>query len=161
MAEFESRITIARPVGEVFALLLDLENARYFDPQIESVRRVTPGAIGVGTTFEFREPTPPFGRIGRTSCTYAEIQPPERIVLDFQVGALHGTENYLFRSAGDATLLITRGRMRLPLPLRVLSPLVTRQGRQLWDTRLRWIKDWMETGAPRHVPTRQTGGSPS
>ncbi len=161
MAEFESRITIARPVDEVFALLLDLENARYFDPQVESVRRVTPGAIGVGTTFEFREPIPPFGRIGRTGCTYAEIEPPERIVLDFQVGALHGTESYVFRQAGDATLLTTRGRIHLPLPLRVLTPVVARQGRRLWDTRLRWIKDWVEAGAPRHVPARQAGGSPS
>ena len=161
MAEFESRIIIARPVEEVFALLLDLENAQYFDPQVGSVRRVTPGPIGVGTSFEFREPIPPFGRVGRTVCTYTEIEAPERIVLDFQVGALPGSESYLFRPAGDATLLTTRGRMHLPLPLRVLSPVVARQGRRLWDTRLEWIKDWVEAGAPRHVPTWQPGVSPS
>jgi uncharacterized protein YndB with AHSA1/START domain len=133
MAEFESRIKIARPVDEVFALLLDLENARYFDPQVESVRRVTPGPIGVGATFEFREPIPPFGRIGRADCTYTEIESPERIVLDFHVGALRGTETYVFRPDGDATLLTTLGRVRLPLPLVVLAPAVARQGRRLWD----------------------------
>jgi hypothetical protein len=141
--------------------LLDLKNARYFDPQIESVRRVTPGAIDVGTTFEFREPIPPSGRIGRTSCTHTEIEPPERIILDFQVGALPGSESYVFRPVGDGTLLTTRGRMHLPLPLRVLSPIVVRQGRRLWDTRLRWIKNWVEAGAPRDVHTRQPSGGRS
>ncbi len=154
MAQFESRITIARPVDEVFTLLLDLENARYFDPHVESVNRVTPGAIGVGAAFEFREPIPPFGRIGRSSCTYTEIEPPERIVLNFRVGALRGTERYDFQEDGDKTTVTASGRVRLPLPLRLLAPVVASQGRRIWDARLRWIKDWVEAGAPREVPAR-------
>ena len=80
MAQFECHITIARPVSEVFALLLDLANTRYFDPGVKSVQQTTPGAIGVGTSFRFRERIPPFGRYGPASATYTAIEPNRQIV---------------------------------------------------------------------------------
>ncbi|HVV12036.1 SRPBCC family protein [Amycolatopsis sp.] len=149
MAEFESTITVDRPVGEVFDLVRDLENARYFDPQCVSVHRTTSGTIGVGTSFEFREPVPPFGRIGRTVCTYTALEAPERIVVEFCLGAFRGSECYLLSPDGAGTRLTTRGTVRVPLLLRPLSFVVASHGKRVWHARLRWIKNWIEAGAPR------------
>jgi uncharacterized protein YndB with AHSA1/START domain len=149
LTEFESTITIDRPVQEVFDLLADLENARYFDPECESVRRTTSGEIGVGTGFEFREPVPPFGRLGRTTCTYTAFDPPARVGLDFDLGGFQGSESYQFCAASTGTRLTTHGTIHLPSVLRPLSSVLAKQGRRIWDARLRRIKDWMEAGAPR------------
>ena len=65
MAQFECTITIARPKDEVFEHVVELENSRYFDPAVESVRRLTPGELGAGTRYEFREPIPPGVESGR------------------------------------------------------------------------------------------------
>lgn len=149
MAEFESTVTIERPVPEVFDLVLDLENVRYFDPLCESVRRTTPGETGVGTSFEFREPVPPFGRVGHAACTYTMIEAPVRIVLEFRIGAFRGSETYRLSPDGAGTRLTACGTVHPPLPLRPLSFVVARQANRAWDARLRWIKDWVEAGAPR------------
>lgn len=149
MADFESTITVDRPVREVFDLVVDLENARYFDPECESVRRKTPGDIAVGSTFVFREPVPPFGRIGDTLCKYTAVEAPRRIALDFNFGGFRGRETYSFVSERACTRLTTNGTIRLPLLLRPLSFAVAAQGKRVWDARLQRIKGWIEAGAPR------------
>lgn len=149
MTEFESHITISRPLSEVFDLLLDLENTRYFDPDVESVQRITVGAIRVGTTYRFRERIPPFGRYGPASATYTAIDPNERTVVDFQVGLVHGSGTFLFRQDGAGTRLTFRGVMRPPGPVRLLAPVLARQGQRTWQARLALIKTWMEAGSPR------------
>ena len=154
MAQFECHITIARPVAEVFALLLDLANTRYFDPGVKSVQQTTPGAIGVGTSYRFHERIPPFGRYGPARATYTEIEPNQQTVFDFEVGPAQGSGSFLFAQQHTGTGLTFRGQIRPPWPLKPLAPLLARRGKRTWQTRLGWIKDWVEAGAPREVPAR-------
>lgn len=149
MTQFECSTTIARPPGEVFTAVVDFENSRYFDPGVESVRRITQGDIGVGTRYQFREPIPPRGRIGTASATYTAFEPGRRTAFDFQVGALRGKGSFVFERAGSGTHVTFTGSIRPRWPLRVLSPVMARQGRRTWDKRLQFIKDWIEAGAPR------------
>jgi hypothetical protein len=161
MTQFESTVTVGRPVEEVFDLVLDLGNAGYFDPAVESVRRATPGAIRVGTVYEFREPVPPFGRVGAASATYTAIEPASRAAFDFRVGSLRGHGAFHFERTALGARITFRGRMRPPAPLRPLAPLLARQGRRVWDARLGFIRDWVEAGAPRDGswPADRTGGA--
>ncbi|MGB8382990.1 MAG: SRPBCC family protein [Dermatophilaceae bacterium] len=161
MAQFECHITMARPVSEVFALLLDPANTHYFDPGVKSVQQITPGTIGVGTSFRFRERIPPFGRYGLASATYTAIEPNRQIVFDFEVGPVRGSGSFLFDQEHTGTRLTFRGRMRPPWPLKPLAPMLARQGQRTWQTRLEWIKDWMEAGAPRDMPAAQAERSRS
>ncbi len=149
MTRFECATTIARPPDEVFKDVVDLENSRYFDPGVESVRRTTPGHIGAGTRYQFREPIPPRGHIGSASATYTAIEPGKRAVFDFEVGTLRGEGSFDFAGAGSGTRVMFRGSLRPPWPMRVLAPVMARQGRRTWDVRLRCIKNWIEAGAPR------------
>ncbi len=149
MAQFECTTTIARPREEVFEKVAELENSRYYDAGVESVRRLTPGELGAGTRFEFREPIPPWGRVGLAYATYTAVEPGERAAFDFEVGALRGHGVFAFERVGPDTLVTLRGCLRPPRLIRVLAPVMARQARRTWEERLRFINDWIEAGAPR------------
>jgi Polyketide cyclase / dehydrase and lipid transport len=51
MASFENTVTIRRPVEDVFAFLADFENVPAWNPAIVETRKVSPGPVGVGTTY--------------------------------------------------------------------------------------------------------------
>jgi Polyketide cyclase / dehydrase and lipid transport len=56
MARMESTVTIARPVEEVFAFFLALdENAARVDPTATSVVKTPDGPAQAGKTFRFRQ----------------------------------------------------------------------------------------------------------
>jgi uncharacterized membrane protein len=46
-----SEVTIRRPRAEVFGFVADLENLPTWNYYVVSVRRTTPGSVGVGSTF--------------------------------------------------------------------------------------------------------------
>jgi hypothetical protein len=49
---FEQAIDIDRPVEEVFAYLADFTNIPQWNYYVEQVRRLTPGPVAVGTTYD-------------------------------------------------------------------------------------------------------------
>jgi len=49
--EFENTIRIARPVGAVFAFVLDFENIPKWNYYVLEVRRLSEGPTGIGTTY--------------------------------------------------------------------------------------------------------------
>jgi uncharacterized membrane protein len=51
MIEFKHSISIKRPINEVFAFLSDFENISKWNYYVLEVRRVSEGAVGVGTTY--------------------------------------------------------------------------------------------------------------
>ena len=56
MASFENTVTIRRPIAAVFAFLADFENIPAWNYAIVETRKVSPGPVGVGTTFSFTVP---------------------------------------------------------------------------------------------------------
>ena len=61
----------------------------------------------------------------------------------------------MFGQQHTGTRLTFQGRMSPPWPLKPLAPMLARQGQRTWQTRLGWIKDWIEAGAPRDMPAGQ------
>jgi uncharacterized membrane protein len=51
MLEFDNRITIDRPVEEVFAFLADFENLPKWNYYVLRVEKITPGPVGQGTKY--------------------------------------------------------------------------------------------------------------
>ncbi len=50
-------VVINRDPAAVFGFVSDFRNAPQWFPQFESVEKITPGSIGPGTQFKFRQPT--------------------------------------------------------------------------------------------------------
>lgn len=148
MTRLRTSVVIARPLAEVYDLLLDLENARHFDPEVRSVERTTDGPIGVGTTFSFVEPLPPFGRVGRSSATYSAIDPGRRIEMTVQVGPVTDTVTLVFAPSDAGTRVTVDGDISPPGWKRLLAPLLARLATRTWDSRLGYIKAWLETTSP-------------
>ncbi|HET7180206.1 MAG TPA: SRPBCC family protein [Chryseosolibacter sp.] len=144
MAIIESTTLIRCPVNQVFEGLLDLENARDFDPEVKSVKMIGEGPIGVGTEFLFYEPTPPFGRLGYTKVTYTAIELNKRIDFIARVGPLSPVGAFEFEPTEKGTRLTFRGTVRPPLLMRLFTPVMRRAAQKTWDKRLAWIKTWME-----------------
>ena len=51
MIEFKHSISIKRPINEVFAFLSDFENISKWNYYVLEVRKISEGAVGVGTTY--------------------------------------------------------------------------------------------------------------
>ena len=51
MIEFKHSVSIKRPINEVFAFLSDFENISKWNYYVLEVRKISEGAVGVGTTY--------------------------------------------------------------------------------------------------------------
>lgn len=51
MAHFSNHLIIGRPINEVFRFVADFENMPKWNYYVVEVNKVSPGPIGVGTTF--------------------------------------------------------------------------------------------------------------
>lgn len=142
--KIESTTVIARPPEEVFAFLLDLENAAQFDPDVQSVKKTTEGPIGVGTEFRFYERTPPFGTFQRTRFHYTAVEPDHRIAFTGQVGPLAPVGSFTFENASAGTRVTFHGEANPKGFLKLFTPLIAHQGRRTWDKRLAHLKTWLE-----------------
>src|SRR5215218_5912650 len=84
MAKMESTVDIARPVQEVFAFFLALdETAPKVDPGT-SVVRTPSGPIGPGTTFRFRQQNQ--GKVRESVTRYTAIEPNRKIAFEAEIG---------------------------------------------------------------------------
>lgn len=51
MISFENRVTIHRPLEEVFAFVADFENVPKWNYYVQEVSKLSEGPVGVGTAF--------------------------------------------------------------------------------------------------------------
>ena len=102
MAHAEGKITIARPVQEVFAFILDGENSRLWQPSILAIRRTTDKPLGVGTQFKQSIEGP--GGV-RMDADYEIIgcQPGKLIRFQVSAGQVKTVGAYTFQALGDST----------------------------------------------------------
>lgn len=144
-AKIESTTVISRPIDEVFTYVLDLQNAKDFDPDVESVRKIQEGPIRVGTEFEFYERVPPFGRYGYARVSYTVIEPNRWIGFQASIGNLSPVGGLEFEKIERGTRVTFRGEANPSGFLKLLSPIVARKGKETWDKRLASLKAWLES----------------
>lgn len=146
MGIFESTVTIARPAEDVFRFFLDFEkNAA--DLGIEFVVKEPEGPTEVGTTFRLRDKAGGNEMITR----YTSLDPNKKIEFDGEVGPLRPKGVYIFEPAASGTRVTIRANPNPVGPLKLVSPLVTRIGKRVWDKRFARIKKLLE--APQSPQT--------
>jgi uncharacterized membrane protein len=146
----DSTVLIKRPVEEVFGFVADLTNVPSMDPSVKSVQKTSEGPIEAGTTFRVRQKTPHLGKGREASVRYTAVKPNRKIDLKARVGPSSPTARLTFERAEGGTRVRVRGEPNPGGPLKVLSPLSTRQGQHMWDERLARLKRTMETPQKGH-----------
>jgi hypothetical protein len=117
VAVIENSVEIARPVEEVFDFAADMRNELRWNPDVESMKKITEGPVGLGTRFEAKWHTsPPV----TTECTYFDRPRsfsyhnggPIEVDLTITLGSTEGVT--LLTSRFDAT---AHGFFRLIFPI--------------------------------------------
>jgi len=146
MARFKQSVVINQPVERVFAFVSDFENDRPWSGVAE-VRQTSPGALGVGTTFQVRQRF-----LGRPLDVLLEVVHYERsrviTVKTISSRFLSMTGTRLVEPVGDATQLTFLGTGRVRGVLRPLEPLLAAAaGRYRLRTQLGRLKQYLEASA--------------
>jgi uncharacterized protein YndB with AHSA1/START domain len=140
----ESEVTIARPVEEVFAYVLDLEaNGSTWAPDLASVEKTSEGPVGAGTTFKQVQTV--MGRRRETSLRFTAVEPNQKIEAAAELGPIAPTMTLTFEQVGDQTRVAARGDANPKGLFKLLSPLIGRQGRRMWEARLSGLKNALES----------------
>jgi carbon monoxide dehydrogenase subunit G len=146
----ESTVLIERPVKEVFGFVVDLTNVSSIDPSVKCVQKTSQGSIDAGTTFRMRQKTPPLGKGREASVRYTAVKPNRKIDFKARAGPSSSTARLTFERADGGTRVRFHGKPNPGGPMKVLSPLSTRQGQHVWDKRLARLKRTMETPKKGH-----------
>ncbi len=147
MAKMAATVTIARPVDEVFAFFLALdENAAKVDPSAESVVKTPDGPARAGTTFRFRQKN--LGKVRETITRFTDVVPNRKIEFEAEIGPMRPKCDLTFEQIEAGTRVTFRGDSVPVGPLKLLSPLLNRKGQQVWGQRLARIKTVLEASGP-------------
>ena len=84
MQTFQNTVTIARPVGEVFAFLADLRNIPRWNYAIARTVPTSPGPAGAGATYRQTRTIP---RRSEENLQITVFQPPTRLAVQGQAAA--------------------------------------------------------------------------
>ena len=140
MGGFESTVTIARPVADVYSFLLNLDqNAS--DPDTESVVKDPPGPTAAGTIFRFSHR----GRGGKSAETmmqFTALEPNQRVEFKGDVGPVRPEGAFVLEPTAGGTRLSVRIDELNPVgPLKLASPILKIVGKRIWATRLQRMKE--------------------
>lgn len=121
MPEESSTITIARPVGDVFAFLANAENDRQWRSGVIEMTRT--GGQGVGTTYR-QVVAGPGGRRIDADLEITEFVPGQRIAFRTTKGPVRPTGTYDLRTRNGGTEVTFRLTVKLTGLKNLMAPMV-------------------------------------
>ncbi len=128
----------------MFAYVLDLEaNGPTWAPDLESVVKTSEGPVGSGTTFEQVQTV--MGRRRDTSLRFTTVETNQRIEAEAELGPVAPRMSVVFETVGDGTRVTATGSANPKGAFKLLSPLMARQGRRVWEARLAGLKKALES----------------
>jgi hypothetical protein len=103
MATFQNTLMIQRPVEDVFAFLADFENIPTWNYAIVETKKISPGPVGVGTTYRQLRSIPTRSEEGFEVTVF---EPTSRLEVPGDIGPFIATISYLLAPVGDGTQLV-------------------------------------------------------
>jgi hypothetical protein len=142
MQTFQNTLTIARPVGEVFAFLADLRNIPRWNYAIAGTVPTSPGPAGVGATYRQTRTIP---RRSEESLQITVFQPPTRLAVQGQLGPFRATASYLLEPVPSGTRLANDVELEpLSALLRPIGPLAAPRIKAAVARNLGTLKELLE-----------------
>lgn len=142
---FTNTVTIARPRADVFGYLARFENIPTWNYAIAQTRQLTPGPVGIGTTYRQLRTVP---RRSEESFEVVEFEPDHRLAIRGRLGPLSGDIAYALASSGQATVLTNTCDLSAASPLGLLAPVAARSVRTAVAANLNVLKQLLEARPP-------------
>jgi carbon monoxide dehydrogenase subunit G len=149
MASFENTVIIQRPVEDVFAFLADFENVPKWNYAIVETRKVSPGPVGVGTTYRQTRSVP---SRSEESFTVTVLEPARRLEVQGQIGPFKARISYLLEPAGSGTRLRNAVDLGSSGLLSLVGPLVTARVKKAVAANLHTLKQLLDGSAENPQP---------
>jgi uncharacterized protein YndB with AHSA1/START domain len=147
MASFENTVTIRRPVAEVFAFLADFENVPAWNYAILETRKVSPGPVGVGTTYRQVRSMP---SRSEEAFEVTVFEPASRLEVQGELGPFGARLKYALEPmAGGGTRLTNAVELRASGLLSVVAPLATARVKRAVAANLDTLRQLLERDVPR------------
>jgi len=146
MVTNEKKITINRPIEEVFAYVSDLQNGPQWQPALVEARRITEGPLGIGTQFTGVRKF--MGRRMESVIQYTTYEPNKKIAFKSISGSSPFEQSFLFESTAEGTQLTTRLELQTPGLMGLAEPLVASGLRREMDANFGDLKNMLEGRVP-------------
>ncbi len=144
MTRSTTRITIRRPIEDVFAVLTDVEvTGRWFPGNVEE-HWTSPPPHGVGSTRHAVVTV--LGRRTENDAVATEYQPPVRAAMQGTSPSAPFAVQLDFAPEGDGTRVTVTSEITLRGPARLAGPIVSMMYGLAWGRGLARLKRLMESG---------------
>jgi uncharacterized protein YndB with AHSA1/START domain len=127
MARIDGEIVIDRPVDVVFDYVADQTNEPQYNPQMVRAQKITPGPVGVGTSF--RSAVTSKGRTAEMLIEITGYDRPHRLASTTTMQQADISYTLTFEPAISGTRMRWSGQVRPKGSFKLLGPLITWMGR--------------------------------
>lgn len=142
--EFQNVVTIARPVGAVFAFVSNLENVPSWNYAIAETRKTSPGPAGIGSTYRQVRSLP---SRSEEELRVVELEPDRRFAFHGDLGPFMGTMTYEFEEVGDGTRLTNTAQLEGRGVMRIAASIAGSRVRDAVGDNLRTLQGILEREA--------------
>ncbi len=146
MASFENIVIIQRPVEDVFAFLADFENIPKWNYAIVETKKVSPGPVGVGTTYRQTRSVPSTSEEGFQVTVF---EPARRLEVQGQIGPFRARLSYLLEPTGSGTRLRNAVDLGSSGLLTLVAPLATSRVKRAVAANLDTLRQLLEEDGRR------------
>jgi carbon monoxide dehydrogenase subunit G len=148
MASFENTVTIQRPVEDVFAFLADFENVPAWNYAIVETKKLSPGPVGVGTTYRQTRSVP---RSSEESFQVTVFEPASRLEVQGEIGPFKARLRYALEPTGSGTRLTNAVELESSGLLTFVAPLATSRVKSAVAANLDTLRQILERDAQHGV----------
>lgn len=141
MATFENVVTISRPIEDVFGFLSDFENVPKWNYAIVETRKVSDGAVGVGTIYRQVRSVP-----SRSEEIFevTAFDAPRHLEIRGQLGPFPSRLSYALETTPQGTRVTNFVELELRGPGRLLGRVAVPRVRDAVGANLRKLKQLLD-----------------
>jgi uncharacterized protein YndB with AHSA1/START domain len=141
VATFENTVLIRRPIEDVFAFLADFENIPKWNYAIVETRKVSEGAVGVGTIYQQMRSVP---SRSEESFEVTAYNPPRHLEIRGQLGPFPSRLSYALDAIAEGTRVTNSVELEFRGPGRLLGRVAVPRVRGAVDANLRKLKELLD-----------------
>ena len=141
MATFENVVTISRPIEDVFGFLSNFENVPKWNYAIVETRKVSKGAVGVGTIYRQVRSVP---RRREERFEVTAFDPPRYLEVRGQLGPFPSRLSYALDATPQGTRITNSVELELRGPGRLLGRVAVPRVRDAVGANLRKLKQLLD-----------------